>query len=535
MNEKRAFSLRLILSALVVVSVVPAILVAAALVLRDYHVRRDQVYRDTVLTARGIIIDLDREIFRIESVLKVLATSGELAANNLSAFHVRALNALAAGDIFNFVLLDPEGRQKINTMRLWGDVLPTSGAPIDALTVLQSHATVVTSVFLGTLTKAPTVAICVPVFRGESVVYILCASVLAEKLTGTLTRQAMPSGWVAVALDKNARIMARTQDAERFIGRPAVPALATAILRSKEGTLESVTHDGVTVLTAFSRSDVSGWTVAAGAPEAVLVKELLRSLAWASAASAIVLALGIWLALYLASRVGSAVRGLIGPALSIGSHDAPELPRSVVMEVSALGDAIAQAAKRHMQVKHLAQHDALTGLCNRLLLEELGSQRIEVATRNKSNIAILAIDLDGFKAVNDRHGHAAGDKVLKIASERITACVRSADVRARIGGDEFIVLLEETTATGAKIVANKLMLALSERYPDVVPEVSGSIGVAIWPTSGRSLGELLARADFALYKAKRAGKRRVVFDGDSFNFLEAGKASRQSPSSPATN
>ncbi len=512
MKKNRNYALGSILGALVLVSVVPAILVAAALVFRDYQVHRDEAYLGAVLKARDIVSSLDQEILRFESTLNVLATSRELKTDTFDAFYERAINALGAGDILNFVLLDPAGRQRINTLRPWGEALPTSGAPEEAFDVLQTKKTVVTGLFVGTLTKKPTLAVCVPVMRGEAVVYILCASVLADKLTDTLVRQQLPKGWIAVALDRHMMILARSRDGERFIGQRAVPALAAAVLGSNEGTLESVTKDGVTVLTAFSRYRVSGWSVAAGAPKAVLFEELVRSLAWVSIASFIVLAIGIGLALYLARRVGTSVRDLIVPALAIGSQNAPDLRRSVVSEVAALTDAIAEAAKRHIQVKHLAEHDALTGLCNRLLLEELANQRIESAIRKEGSIAILAIDLDGFKEVNDLHGHAAGDGVLRIAAERITSCVRGADVRARIGGDEFIVLLDETTAGSAKIVADKLLARLGQPYPGVIPHVTASIGVAVWPNSGRSFTELLVRADVAMYEAKRAGKGRAVFD-----------------------
>jgi diguanylate cyclase (GGDEF)-like protein len=514
-HGSRSFSLKAILASLVVVSVAPAIAVAAWLVDRDYEVRSAGIYGDAIATARSFASDLDREISDIESGLRILATSRELATGDLAAFHMRATDAVEPQRVVNYLLLDPQGHQLVNTLRPWGSVLPTAGAPPEVFRVVELKAPLVTGLFLGTLTHAPMTAVCVPVELGGHVAYVLCGSVLLDHLNQTLGQRRLPKDWIAATFDRTGKIVARSRDAQRFVGQPAVPALVAAVAAKEEGTMVSVTHDGTTVLTAFSRSNVSGWSVAVGAPRAELIAGLKRSVAWLVSASIAALAIGMWLGLRLAGRIGSSVRRLIEPALAIGLQESIELPRSRVNEIAALGDAIVQASKRHSQVKHLAHHDPLTGLCNRLLLEEIARQRIGASSRANSGIAILAIDLDGFKAVNDMHGHAAGDLVLKTAGERITDCVRGADVRARLGGDEFVVLLDDATWKTAEGVAKKLLASLSMPYPNVLTEVSASIGVAIWPECGRTFTELMARADQALYSAKGAGKRTVAFDRGS--------------------
>lgn len=515
MLESRSFSLKAILAGLVVLSVAPAIAVAGWLVYRDYQARSDGIYRDAVATARSLASDLDREVSDIESGLKILATARELALGDLGAFHARATDAVNPQRVINYLLLDPQGHQLVNTLKPWGSALPPTGAPPEVFQVAASKAPAVTGFFLGTLTHAPLTAVCVPVELGGQVTYVLCGSVLLDHLNQTLGRRALPADWIAATFDRTGKIVARSRDAQRHVGQPGVPTLVAALAASDEGTLETITHDGVAVLTAFSHSNVSGWSVAVGAPRAELIAGVKRSIGWLVGAAVAALAIGMWLGLRLADRIGSSVRRLIGPALSIGLQESIELPRSRVKEIAALGDAIVQASRRHNQVKHLAHHDPLTGLCNRLLLEELANQRIAASSRTKSGIAILAIDLDGFKAVNDMHGHATGDLVLKIAAERITDCVRGADVRARLGGDEFVVLLDDATWKTAEVVAEKLLASLSKPYPNVRTEVSASIGVALWPDCGRTLAELMARADQALYSAKGAGKRTVAFDRDS--------------------
>jgi len=171
-----------------------------------------------------------------------------------------------------------------------------------------------------------------------------------------------------------------------------------------------------------------------------------------------------------------------------------------------------QASRMLAEASHQAHHDALTGLCNRTLFDELVAHQLAAAARSGSRLAILAIDLDGFKEVNDRHGHGVGDAVLQTAAERIRLAIRGADVVSRRGGDEFTVLLNNVDHLLTQRIGNKLVASLAEPYPGVEPVVSASIGVALYPESGTTLVELLERADRALYRAKEAGKRRLAGD-----------------------
>ena len=127
---------------------------------------------------------------------------------------------------------------------------------------------------------------------------------------------------------------------------------------------------------------------------------------------------------------------------------------------------------------------------------------------------MLAIDLDEFKAVNDQQGHAAGDTVLRIAAERITGTVRASDVPARMGGDEFSVLLTDADRDDAVQTAERLVAALSQPYPDIKIAVSASVGIAVYQAEENRV-DLLDAADRALYQAKGAGKKRAVLDAES--------------------
>jgi diguanylate cyclase (GGDEF)-like protein/PAS domain S-box-containing protein len=162
--------------------------------------------------------------------------------------------------------------------------------------------------------------------------------------------------------------------------------------------------------------------------------------------------------------------------------------------------------------ENLATHDFLTGLPNRLLLTDRVGRAIKTAGRNKTPVGILFIDLDGFKGVNDRLGHATGDDLLVQVGRRLQSSLRDSDTVARLGGDEFVVLLP-TLATPAdvEIVARTVLENLAKE-PFVAQgrplDVTISIGASVFPEHGATVDALLAAADGALRDAKRAGKNR---------------------------
>ena len=168
-----------------------------------------------------------------------------------------------------------------------------------------------------------------------------------------------------------------------------------------------------------------------------------------------------------------------------------------------------QAQRR---IEHLAHFDTVTGLPNRALLADRLAQETARARRGSLGFAVLLFDLDGFKAVNDTWGHAAGDRVLAIVAERARKCIRASDTVGRLGGDEFLALLPDTSIEGATEVAEKLRAALCEPYPleNATARLSTSIGLAVFPDHGADPEQLQRAADAALYRAKREGKDRAA-------------------------
>ena len=163
---------------------------------------------------------------------------------------------------------------------------------------------------------------------------------------------------------------------------------------------------------------------------------------------------------------------------------------------------------------HQAHHDALTGLPNRVLFNDRLKQAIEKAKRNNLKVALLFIDLDRFKEINDSLGHDTGDEVLKTVASRVRELLRDEDTLARLGGDEFTIILEDLTqAQDASLIARKILETLSKmiNVDDNVLYISSSIGISIYPDDGENTQNLLKFADSAMYRAKDEGRNNYQF------------------------
>jgi two-component system CheB/CheR fusion protein len=181
--------------------------------------------------------------------------------------------------------------------------------------------------------------------------------------------------------------------------------------------------------------------------------------------------------------------------------------------VSIFND-ITEFWQKDERMRHLAFHDSLTDLPNRILLTERLGQLISMTERNKHGIAVMFIDLDGFKAVNDTLGHDIGDDVLKAVAHRLAAEVRPSDTVARIGGDEFVILIDNPANHGELVhIATRIVLTVNKpmSFRGKSAAVGTSIGIAVHNIDGNSVSELMKSADTAMYAAKKAGKNTHRF------------------------
>src|ERR1019366_9333986 len=196
-------------------------------------------------------------------------------------------------------------------------------------------------------------------------------------------------------------------------------------------------------------------------------------------------------------------------------HDQEGRATGAVIVFRALTE---EAKAKALDMWHLAQYDGLTDLPNRTLLEDRLSRALALATRYSRSLAVLFVDLDHFKQVNDSAGHAIGDRLLQSIARRLLACVRSSDTVSRYGGDEFVILLSEIDQSRSLIrVAKKILAAIAVPHDLLTPHVlniTASMGVSIFPQDGRDGETLIQSADVAMYRAKQNGRNNIqLFDG----------------------
>jgi diguanylate cyclase (GGDEF)-like protein len=190
-------------------------------------------------------------------------------------------------------------------------------------------------------------------------------------------------------------------------------------------------------------------------------------------------------------------------------HLESSLAECAARRIQVLQAEIADLQGREQRLKVQAHHDGLTGLANRFLLTDRFQLTVERAKRSGNSFALLMVDLNDFKAINDHHGHVAGDEVLVITAQRLLGAVRASDTVARIGGDEFVLIIESIEdPLEMRRIGEKLFDMLTDPITlstGVVEKLGASIGLALYPNDGDSLNDLLHVADQAMYECKSTG------------------------------
>ena len=192
-----------------------------------------------------------------------------------------------------------------------------------------------------------------------------------------------------------------------------------------------------------------------------------------------------------------------------GVDDLKHSEKALEQSQTALADsqaALASASAAETTARHKALHDGLTGLPNRELFKDRLIQAIALAERHEWNLAVMFLDLDHFKVINDTHGHAAGDAVLQAVAKRLTARCRDEDTVSRFGGDEFLFLLMQPQGRdNIETIAHSILtsVALPIDFGELHLSISPSIGISVYPDDGFSSEELIHLADKAMYRAKR--------------------------------
>ncbi|HXZ91477.1 MAG TPA: diguanylate cyclase [Burkholderiales bacterium] len=493
---------------LVFAAVAPAVVITGGLLGNDFAEDRKRLEENSIATARAMVHAIDRELVAITAAAQVLATSNRAQAGDLQGFYPQAEQVAALRIGRNVVLSDTDGRQLLNTLRKPGEPLPMHGNLAQLRRVVQTRQPLVSDLYIGGVLERPVVSVDVPVLRNGEAAYVLSIGALPERFSAILSTQRLPAGWIGAVFDRSGTIVARTHEHERFVGQKGARELVERMAQEREGALEATTLEGIRVDSVFSRSAETGWTVALGIPRESLVHQLTERTLLAAIAALVSLTIGVLLARWVAGSIARSIRGLVAPAGRIGEGQRVVVPRLGLKEADEVGHAITRASDLILSAEFRAGHDVLTGLPNRAQFLELAARHLETCRKDGGHAAVLFIDLDSFKQVNDAQGHDAGDSLLKAVALRIRNGVRAADIPSRLGGDEFAILLKHTDARVAAEVAAKLHQTLSGTYelPAGNVTLSASIGVAACPDGGTDVEALLRKADRAMYEAKSAGK-----------------------------
>ncbi|HEY2137219.1 MAG TPA: ATP-binding protein [Xanthobacteraceae bacterium] len=394
-GARRRLTIRGTLVGMVVGCVLPAWIGMALLILAIYKGDRDRAIQNTIMTAHALVLAVDRDLAIVRTGMEVLATSPQLAADDLAGFHktASALSQQLPGN--NIVLHDPFGRQLVNTLVPFGEPLPMQGTRKRIDQVFVTGRPVISDLFMGPVAKFPLVAVDVPVWVDGVVKYGLAISLFPERLREILDRQNLPPDWIASIYDASGVVVARTRNPERYVGHPGAAVVTAAIARDVNGVVEASPRDGVPVYAAFSRSEVSNWAVAIGVPAAEINQGLYVFLGLSGAGALLLLGIGIGFSGYHANRIASAMRALVAPAMAFGRGETPRIPRLPIHEVDEVAQALDRAfhvlERRTIERDHAEREKQIAESTARLKDEFIGTVSHELRTPLTSIAAALAL------------------------------------------------------------------------------------------------------------------------------------------------
>ena len=338
-------TIRFWLTCLVIGCVLPATLGSAFLFTISYRQQRAILERNTIATARALMLAIDAELFGAQSALQVLAVSQRLASGDLASFYRRAVEALPNMGGNYIAITDSTGQQRLNTLKPFGDPLPRQTLSAKALRVFETGEPVISDFFVAPDIGQSAITLEVPVFADGKVIYSLAMGIFGDRLGDILRRQNLPPDWITGILDGSGTIAARTHLAEQFVGGKGSARFLQGSADLTEGATDGDSLEGIPVLSFFSRSPRSGWAVGIGIPQATLTGNLWRSLGFNAAVTLALLALSIWMAKVISMRINRAIRSLHVPALALGTPELLSIPHSEVVEVNDVGQALMKASQ----------------------------------------------------------------------------------------------------------------------------------------------------------------------------------------------
>ncbi|MGZ3183978.1 MAG: bifunctional diguanylate cyclase/phosphodiesterase [Telluria sp.] len=531
-------SVRQVLSLVVGTLFIPAVIAAGAFSYKLFSDGLAAKGQLTVQAARSIELAVDGQLGALTSAAESLALSPLLQAGRLEEFHAYARSVLPGTAGFAVVLSDLEGQQLLNTLVPWGGPLPRHGNPAELRAVAASGRPLVSDLYTGGVLRRPVLSVGVPVRRDGRIAYVLDIGVLPASFDALLRRQRFESSWIAVILDSTGTVVARSREAEKFVGTKAVAPLRAALARRSEGALELVTLEGIPATSYFSRSARTGWTVAIGVPTAVVHSELAQSMRLLLLGAASVLALSLLASTLAARRIARSISALVPQAEALGRGERLAPLSLPLREANEVGSALERAAAR------LASADAQqaeTAAQLRSLNAEL-ERRVEERTAEVQRAGVLLdaivenipvmVTLQDAASLRYRHINRAAEVLLpagrsaclgKTPAEVLPAAAAAGqDALARAVLAAGAPQQRETAASAAD--GQPLLLrqnALLLRTPDGLPEYVLTVTVDI--TAARRAEEDLRLAATAFDAQEPMlitdAQRRIVRANRAFQLM----------------
>lgn len=496
---------------------VPVIVFSGLLI--KHIVDAKQADEEAVLAQRAsaAAVAVQRRFETAAAALRVLADSDAARKRDWPQLYGQAQRTLTAQpDAVAISLTNSGGEILFSTLSPYGAKLPHSNGAASEEPVFSQGRVVLSPLMRGAISDRLMMNVSVPVRIDGEVRYALRMSLPATALSSVLEDQGWPANWIGAVIDAQGVIAGRTSDRERLVGLPAPDSLVRAIREGRSGAFTSLVRDGAAVRTVIAPVPASDWTVALGIPLSAVQRErddTLRLLVLGSLACVLLGAGAAWL-------IANAVRRQVGALARVAASGArgadlarSTLERSPIREVAEVTGMIATVVGREDALaKRLqkARHDALTGLPGRELFRELSLREIQRARALGHAVAVLYLDLDGFKPINDRLGHRAGDTVLCEVAEVIRRTVRGQDIAGRLGGDEFVVCLSSPLQQ-IEAVAGAVAERLIGEVATLGHGLGCSVGIAYGRAAAADLDSLVAGSDAAMLRAKKGGKNAYVF------------------------
>ena len=363
LSSPRAFPLRWHLILLVVGTLLPVVVFGAVVVHQLSQAERAVAERRLVQSARDLALGIDREMSSTIRTLSALAASERLERGDLEGFHAEARRVAGTQPSWLSVsLLQPDGRQVVNTRLPWRSPLPSTSEPSSLRQTVETRRPAVGDLARGA-DGALAFRIRVPVLHSGELRYVLTASITPQMLAGFVGQPSSQDEWTRTVVDRQGVVVARTRHPERFVGKPGTPSFMRIIKEAREGLRPSTTLDGQAVYTAFSRAPLSGWTAIIAVPRGVVdgpARRTMAAVAGAGLALLLVSGLGAFL---LSRRVSRAITSAAAAASTLAHGGRPRVEPSRIAEIARLAGALERSAdllaqREGERNEHLARAEA---------------------------------------------------------------------------------------------------------------------------------------------------------------------------------